>query len=50
MTFIDKLAKDLAAEIVKNRKYNYSYETLDTFLFNNPSTTCNQFTLKNKRG
>ena len=50
MTFIEKLAKDLAAEIVKNRKYNYSYETLDTFLFNNPSVLSNQFTLKNKRG
>ena len=50
MAFIEKVARDLASEIVKSRKYNYSYEALDNFLYNNPQITCSQFSLKNKRG
>jgi hypothetical protein len=50
MDFLQGKIRDLASELIKPRKYNYSQDSLYNYLENNPTVKFQQALIKNKRG
>lgn len=50
MDYLSNKIRELAAELINTRKYNYSQEALYNFLEANPTVACQNSLIKNKRG
>jgi hypothetical protein len=49
MSYLDGIVRTFAGDITRNRKYNYSHDTLEDYLLSHPDVACSTFQVANTR-
>lgn len=49
MSYLENLTRNFADDITRNRRYNYSHDSLEEYLLAHCDVGCATFKIKNKR-